>query len=153
MPKFLLLLAILFCLPAWAQQKLSIQPESPSIKVRQVLLQKIQSFTEAWGRSDTVALGKLLTREYRHNDIWGKALHRKDWLAYAALPRKISNMEMSEVEILIYNKNMAVVTGKMNYQLGEEKITQQIRFTQLWTQDHNQWKRASFQATLIDKSK
>ena len=41
----------------------------------------------------------------------------------------------------------------MSYKFGEEKLIQEIRFTQVWSNDAGQWKRTTFQATLIDKSK
>lgn len=143
----------IFYLNVFSQQKTIIQPIKPNEIIRQELLQKIQHFTEAWGKSDTVALGKLLAYEYQHSDIWGKILHRQDWLTYAAKPRKISDIVTNDVEILLYNVNIAVITGKMNYKFGEEKATQEIRFTQIWSNNDGQWKRTTFQATLIDKSK
>ena len=143
----------IFCLNVYSQQKASTQPKKPTEIIRQEILQKIQYFTEAWGKSDTVVLGRLLADEYRHSDIWGKILHRQDWLTYAATPRKISDIVANDIEIILYNDNIAVVTGKMSYKFGEEKVTQEIRFTQIWSNNDGQWKRTTFQATLIDKSK
>ena len=143
----------IFCLNVYSQQKKSIQPKKPTEIVRQEILQKIQYFTEAWGKSDTVALGRLLADEYRHSDIWGKILHRQDWLMYAAMPRKISDIVANDIEIILYNDNIGVVSGKMSYKVGEEKVIQEIRFTQIWSKNNGQWKRTTFQATLIDKSK
>ena len=136
-----------------SHKTITAQPVSPDNKLRNELLQNIQSFTEAWGNSDTVFLSKLLANEYRHTDIWGKILHREDWLTYAAIPRKISNILTSDAEILLYNNNLASVTGKMTYQYGDEKLIQEIRFTQFWSRNNGLWKRTTFQATLIDKSK
>lgn len=135
-----------------SQKPINAQLLSPDAKVRNELLQNIQSFTEAWGNSDTTVLSRLLAKEYRHTDIWGKILHREDWLTYAAMPRKISNIVTTDTEILLYN-NLAAVTGKMAYEYGTEKLIQEIRFTQLWSRNNGQWKRTTFHATLIDKSK
>jgi hypothetical protein len=140
-------------LNVFSQQKINTQPIKPNEKIRQVLLQKIQHFTEAWAKSDTVYLAKLLANEYRHTDIWGKILQRQAWLTYASTPRKISDIVSNDVEILQYNDNIAIITGKMSYLFGEEKQTQEIRFTQVWSNNEGQWKRTTFQATLIDKSK
>ena len=153
MKSLLLLMLTLFYLNVFSQQFAGDQPVKPGEKIRQMLLQKINGFTEAWGKSDTVTLSKLLAGEYRHTDIWGKILHRQDWLAYAATPRKISDIVTDDVEVLLYNDNIAVITGRMSYQFGSEKLTQEIRFTQVWTTNEGEWKRATFQATLIDKSK
>ena len=143
----------LFSLNAYSQQTTSDQPIKPNEIIRQELFQKIQDFTEAWSRSDTAALNKLLANEYRHSDIWGKILHKQDWLIYAAAPRKISDIHINDLELLLYNSNLAVATGKMSYLWGEEKLMQEIRFTQIWSNNDGQWKRTAFQATLIDKLK
>ena len=143
----------IFCLNVFSQERTSFQPLKPGEKTRQELLQKIKDFTEAWGKSDTVTLSKLLANEYQHSDIWGKILHRQDWLTYAAMPRKISGIVSNDVEILLYDEKIAVITGKMSYQFGEENLNQEIRFTQVWTLSEGQWRRATFQATSIDKSK
>ena len=144
---------MIFCLNVFSQQKTEAQPIKPNEQVQQELVQKIEGFTEAWAKSDTVSLAKLLANEYRHTDIWGKILHRQEWLTYAATPRKISDIAINDVEIFQYNDNIAIITGKMSYQFGEEKVTQEIRFTQVWSNNAGQWKRVTFQATLIDKSK
>jgi hypothetical protein len=123
---------------------------TPSGVIRQQLLQKIQDFTQAWSVSDTLVLRTLLGDEYQHTDIWGKILHKKDWLTYAATPRKIDNIVMSEVNVLLYLDKIAVITGKMSYTYGEQKAMQEIRFTQNWSDDEGKWKRTNFQATLID---
>ena len=149
---FVFILTI-FCLNVFSQQKINAQPIKPTEQIRQELLQKIQDFTEAWAKSDTVFLSKLLANEYQHTDIWGKILHRQEWLTYAITPRKISDIASNDVEILQYNNNIAIITGKMSYKFGEEKLTQEIRFTQIWSHTAGQWKRTTFQATLIDKSK
>ena len=143
----------IFYLTVFSQQKTSVQPTKPNEIIQQELLQKIKYFTEAWGKSDTATLGKLLATEYRHTDIWGKILHKQDWLTYAATPRKISDIAVNGAEILLYNDHIAVITGKMSYQFGEEKLAQEIRFTQVWSNNNGQWKRTTFQATLIEKSK
>ena len=153
MKSLLFFILTVFYLNVFSQQSISVQPIKPDERIQQELLQKIQGFTEAWGKSDTAALRKLLAAEYRHSDIWGKIQHKEDWLTYAATPRKISDIVSSDVEILLYNNNIAVITGKMSYLFGEEKLTQEIRFTQVWTINEGEWKRATFQATLIDKSK
>jgi Domain of unknown function (DUF4440) len=135
------------------QQKINAQSTRPTEQIRQELLQKIQDFTEAWAKSDTVFLSRLLANEYKHTDIWGKILHRQEWLTYAITPRIISDIVSNEVEILQYSDNLAIITGKMSYKFGVDKQTQEIRFTQIWSKNAGQWKRITFQATLIDKSK
>ena len=153
MRSLLFVILTMLCLNVFSQQGISVQPIKADESIQQELLQKTQRFTEAWGKSDTATLRKLLAAEYRHSDIWGKIQHKEDWLSYAATPRKISDIVSSDVEMLLYNNNIAVITGKMSYRFGEEKLTQEIRFTQLWTTSEGEWKRAAFQATLIDKSK
>ena len=149
----LVFILTIFCLNVFSQQKINAQPIKPTQQTRQELLQKIQDFTEAWAKSDTVFLSKLLANEYQHTDIWGKILRKQEWLTYAITPRKISDIVSNDVEILQYYDNIAIITGKMSYKFGEEKLTQEIRFTQVWSNNAGQWKRTTFQATLIDKSK
>ena len=150
---FLFLILTLFCISVFAQQKINVVPVKPGKVLREKILQQIQVFSDAWAASDTATLCKLLTNEYQHTDVWGKILHKQDWLMYAGAPRKISGIVISGDEILLYNNNIALVTGKMSYQVGEEKITQEIRFTQIWSYDGVQWKRSAVLATLVDRSK
>ena len=153
MKELIFFVLMIFCLNVYSQQKANVQAMKPSKIVQQELLKKIQEFTEAWAKSDTTTLNKLLAKEYRHSDISGKILHKQDWLTYAAMPRKVSNIISDDIEILLYKFNIAVVTGKMSYLYGEEKVVQEIRFTQIWSKNNSQWKRTTFQATLIDKAK
>ena len=141
------------CVNVFAQQKANSQPTQPTESVRQELLHKIQYFTTSWAASDTVALNKLLADEYQHTDIFGKMLHKQDWLVYAASPRQISEIVSDDIEIFIYDDHLALITGKMSYNFSAEKIPQELRFTQAWSNSDGQWKRTTFQATLIDKSK
>ena len=89
-------------------------------------------FSNAWGKSDTTTLSKLLSSEYRHSDVFGEIQHRNEWLIFAAKKRDIANLEINDIEILMYYINMAVITGKMTYLFGKEKIKQDLRYTNLW---------------------
>ena len=48
---------------------------------------------------------------------------------------------------------MAVITGKMTYLFGTEKIKQDLRFTQIFGNYNGQWKRTAFQGTYIKNVK
>ena len=133
MKSLLFFILTIYYLNVFSQQPISAQRIKPAERIRQELLQKLQGFTEAWGKSDTATLSKLLTGEYRHTDIWGKILHKEDWLTYADTTRKISDIISSDAEIVLYSNNIAVITGKMSYLFGEEKLTREIRFPQVWT--------------------
>jgi hypothetical protein len=61
----------------------------------------------------------------------------------------MANLEISGIEILMYGDDMAVITGKMTYLFGTEKIKQDLRFTQIFGKYNKQWKRAAFQGTYI----
>src|SRR5215203_6527370 len=100
MKAFVTLILIICCFTAFCQQRINGIPIKPNEIVRQELLNKIQDFSVAWGKSDTIGLGKLLASEYRHSDVWGKILHRQDWLVYAAMPRKVDQINTADVEIL-----------------------------------------------------
>lgn len=132
-----------------AQSTKMISPAKPSSALEKILIQKMYDFSYAWGMSDTAALCKLLALEYRHSDVFGEIQYRNEWLIFAAKKREIANLEMNDIEILIYYDNMAVITGKMTYLFGTEKIKQDLRFTQIFGNYNGQWKRTAFQGTYI----
>ena len=67
--------------------------------------------------------------------------------------KDIANLEINDIEILMYYDNMAVITGKMTYLFGTEKIKQDLRFTQIFGNYNGQWKRTAFQGTYIKNAK
>ena len=128
-------------------------PAKPSGALEKILIQEMYDFSNAWGMSDTATLSKLLAPEYRHSDVFGEIQHRNEWLVFAAKKREMTNLEMNDIEILMYSDNMAVITGKMSYLFGTEKIKQDLRFTQIFGNYNGQWKRTAFQATYIKNVK
>ena len=132
-----------------AQLTKIIAPTKPSSAVEKILIQEMYDLTNAWGKGDTATLSKLLAPEYRHSDVFGEIQHRSEWLILATKKKDIANLEINDIEILMYYDNMAVITGKMNYLFGTEKIKQDIRFTQIFVNYDGQWKRTAFQATYI----
>ena len=132
-----------------AQSTKIIAPTKPSSALEKILIQEMYNSSNSWGRSDTATLSKLLAPEYRHTDVFGKIQHRNEWLTFAAEKRDMANLEINDIEILMYYNNMAVITGKMTYLFGKEKIKQDLRFTQIFRNYNGQWKRAAFQATYI----
>lgn len=121
----------------------------PSAEVEKILIQTMYDFSNAWEKSDTITLARLLSSEYRHSDIFGKIQHKKEWLAFASIKREVTDLKISDIEILIYPSDIAAITGSMYYLFGPEKIKQALRFTQLLRNYNGQWKRIIFQATLI----
>jgi len=130
-----------------------IAPAKPSTVLEKILIREMYEFSNAWGMSDTSALGKLLAPEYRHSDVFGEIQHRDEWLIFAAKKREMANLEINDIEILMYGDNMAVITGKMSYLFGTEKIKQDLRFTQIFGNYNGQWRRISFQGTYIKNVK
>lgn len=143
----------MFLLPSFAQQNASIQTTKPSEAVREEIIQVMQTSIVAWGNSDTLALSKLLASEYRHSDIYGKILTRQEWLSYAAKPRSVTDYKTEDVDIVLYNNNFAVVTGKNSHQSSKSTKRTELRFTQVWIKNNGLWKRSVFQGTLIEESK
>ena len=135
-----------------AQPTKIISPAMPSRILEKILIKEMYDFSNAWGMSDTVTLSKLLAPEYRHSDVFGEIQHRNEWLNFAAKKRDIANLEINDIEILMYN-NMAVITGKMTYLFGKEKMKQDLRFTQIFGNYNGQWKRTAFQGTYIKNIK
>ncbi|MCH6232857.1 nuclear transport factor 2 family protein [Cognataquiflexum rubidum] len=142
-----------FCLQSFAQKNPNIQATKPSETVRQEIIQIMQNSIVAWGDSDTLTLSKLLAPEYRHSDIYGKILTRQEWLNYAAKPRSVTDYKTDDVDIVLYNNNLALVTGKNSHQSSKSTKRTELRFTQVWIKNNGQWKRSAFQGTLIDESK
>ncbi|HET7000736.1 MAG TPA: nuclear transport factor 2 family protein [Puia sp.] len=136
-----------------AQSATIIGPAKPSGVLEKILIQEMYDFSNAWGLGDTATLNKLLAPEYRHSDVSGQIQHRNEWLAFAAKKRELSNLEISDIEILMYYDNMAIITGKMTYLFGAEKVKQDLRFTQIFGNYNGQWKRTAFQATYIKNVK
>ena len=136
-----------------AQSTKIIAPTKPSSALEKILIQEMYDITNACGMGDTATLNKLLAPEYKHSDVFGEIQHRNDWLILAAKKKDIDSLEINDVEILMYYNNMAVITGKMSYLFGAEKIKQDLRFTQIFGNYNGQWKRTAFQGTYIKNVK
>ncbi len=132
-----------------SQATKGMAPAKASSVMEKTLIQVMYDLSNAWGLSDTTTLRTLLAPEYKHSDVFGQIQHRKEWLLFAATKREIANLEMNDIEILLYYDSMAVVTGTMSYLFGTEKIKQDLRFTQIFGNYNGQWKRSSFQGTYI----
>jgi hypothetical protein len=153
MKYFLILFITLAHYISTAQSTKIIAPAKPSSALEKTLIQEIYDITNAWGSGDTATLSKLLAPEYRHSDVFGEIQHRNEWLILAAKKKDIANLEINDIETLMYYDNLAVVTGKMTYLFGAEKIKQDLRFTQIFGNYNGQWKRISFQGTYIKNTK
>ena len=149
MKHILIILLLLNFTAGYSQAAKRLTPQKPSDALEKILIKKIYEFTNAWASSDTVVLNSLLAPEYRHSDVFGALQHRKDWLMFAAAKREVIDIELSNLETLIYDKTLAVITGKISYLFGPQKLNQVLRFTQLWRNDSNHWRRVSFQGTYI----
>jgi hypothetical protein len=153
MKYYLILFTTVIHYASVAQSTKIIAPIKPSSALEKILVQEMYDFSNAWGTSDTATLSKLLAPEYRHSDVFGEIQHRNEWLIFAAKKRTMADLEINDIEILMYYDNMAVVTGKMTYLFGTEKIRQDLRFTQIFGNYNGQWKRTAFQATYIKNVK
>jgi hypothetical protein len=148
MKYFLIFFITLIHYTSVAQSKTNA-PTKPSSALEKILIQEVYDLTNAWGNGDTATLSKLLAPEYRHSDVFGEIQHRNDWLILAAKKKDVANLEINDIEILMYYDNMAVITGKMAYLFGTKKIKQDLRFTQILVNYDGQWKRTAFQGTYI----
>ncbi len=153
MKYYFLLFIILTHYSGVTQSTTLMGPAKPSGVLEKVLIQEMYDFSNAWGMSDTATLSKLLAPEYRHSDVFGEMQNRNEWLRFAATKRVMANLEMNDIEILMYDDNLAVITGKMTYLFGTEKIRQDLRFTQIFGNYNGKWKRTAFQATYIKNVK
>ena len=153
MKYFLVLFITLAHYTGIAQSTKIMAPAKPSRSLEKILIREMYDFSTAWGMSDTATLSHLLAPEYRHSDVFGEIQHRNEWLVFAANKREITNLEINDVEILMYDVNMAVITGKMSYLFGAEKMKQDLRFTQIFGNYNGHWKRTAFQGTYIKNVK
>ena len=134
-------------------QPTRLVPVKPSAELEKILFQQMYKFTDAWGMSDTATLSKLLASEYRHSDVFGEIQHRNEWLNFASKKREIANLEIKDVEILMYYESIAVITGNMTYLFGTDKIKQDLHFTQIFGNYDGNWKRTAFQGTYVKTGK
>ena len=153
MKYYLILFIALTHYASVAQTAKIIAPTKPSSALEKILIHEMYDLTNAWGMGDTTTLNKLLAPEYRHGDVFGEIQHRNEWLILAAKKKDIANLQINDIEILMYYNNMAVITGKMSYLFGAEKIKQDLRFTQIFGNYNGQWKRTAFQGTYIKNTK
>src|SRR5215216_1202570 len=91
MKYFLIILFVVIQIAGRTQSKPA--PQRPSSKVEKILIQTMYNFTNAWARSDTATLTKLLAAEYRHTDIFGKIQHKKEWLDFASGKREVAGLK------------------------------------------------------------
>jgi hypothetical protein len=147
--KYGLFLILLLAHHAMMSQSTKVTPVTPSAAIEKILLQEMYRFSNAWATSDTATLSKLLTSEYRHSDVFGQIQHRSDWLNFASKKREVSNLEITDIEILLYFDSIAVATGRITYLFGLEKVKQDLRFTQIFGSYEGQWKRIAFQGTYF----
>lgn len=122
--------------------------------------ERIETFSNAFVRADTLVLSSLLTDDYIHTNTDGSILGKQAWLTwiqtqYDALQEgrlRIDNYVNDSVEVRIYGGNTAVVTGVNSSQGVREgdAYSSHIRFTHVWVKEGDQWRRAAFHDTRID---
>ena len=140
------------CFQPFAQSSKQII-RHPSEYLTRELIKNMYLFSEAWAKSDTVTLSKMLAPQYQHSDVTGALQHRNDWLIFAANKRVVSDLKIYNTEVLLYHDDVAVITGEISYLWGIDKLEQELRFTQIWTKNKSEWKRSAFQGTYITKAK
>ena len=150
---YLFIVLLSFYFQPFAQSPKQLIAHKPSEALSKELIKNIYDFTNAWAKSDTQTLSKMLAPEYKHSDVYGALQHRNDWLTYATNKREVSDLKIYNTEILLYHDDVAVITGEISYLWGAEKVNQELRFTQIWTKSKRQWKRSVFQGTYINKLK
>src|SRR5438105_907095 len=109
MKYFLIILFVVIQIAGRTQTRQT--PQRPSSKVEKTLIQNLYNFTNAWARSDTATLTKLLAPEYRHTDIFGKIQQKKEWLDFASGKRDVADLKISDVDIIMYSDNLTAITG------------------------------------------
>jgi ketosteroid isomerase-like protein len=127
----------------------------PSDEVRAA----IDRFTEAFVSADTVALDGLLIDPYLHvNGSSGTLVGRDEWLAWMATQHEaieagdlvIDHYEVTDLTIRM-RRDSANVTGvvRTNGIRDGEPFDREIRFTNVWVKEGEEWKRAMFHDSVV----
>ncbi len=116
---------------------------------------RLAAFSAAFQARDAQALDGLLAEHYSHTNNSSQALERADWLetmrrgaAARASGAASSTMDYSDVKVRV-SRDTAVVTGlvTMKGQRNGEPFGMNIRYTQVWAWDGEDWYRVAFHDT------
>jgi ketosteroid isomerase-like protein len=115
--------------------------------VSQSLAECVRAFGEAWAERDVARLRSMLAPGYIHTDFQGRVFRRDEWLAYASSQGHGSAITFRDLDIVEYGA-IGIVTGA-NDIAGGSMGQSTVRFTQVWAEIDEGWKRLAFQATLV----
>ena len=149
------LFLILTCLPSCNDK--DTQNQDPSLQ-KEMLLKRVEEFNNAFKLGDIEKLESMITEDYVHTNSNSKSIGKTEWVNYlkkrkAALDDgtlKVENYIMDDTEVVIHD-DMAIVTGKISFtsiRSGERKDNE-IRITNVWVKEGQEWKRAGFHDTRI----
>ena len=149
------LFLVLTCLPSCDNK--DNQNQDPALQ-KEILFKRVEDFNNAFKLGDVETLESMITEDYVHTNSNSKSIGKAEWVNYlrkrkAALDEgtlKVENYTMDDTEVVIHD-DMAIVTGKISFtsiRSGERKDNE-IRITNVWVKDGQEWKRAGFHDTRI----
>jgi ketosteroid isomerase-like protein len=102
-----------------------------------------QEYTEMIRRRAAAAIERVLTEEYVLTNETGQMRNKAQELERVKnSPYKLESLTMSEQKVRVYNGNMAVETGKINYKSADKdgkSLAGIERYTTVWIRRDGRW--------------
>ncbi len=124
-----------------------------NLQHEQEIRKLLDEFAQAFAKTDTVVLKKLVADDYIHTNLDGGVLNKSQWLERAKMRLaeidagkfKITHYSYDDIRIRIYG-NTAVATGLAKTEgLREGKeFKWNLRFTNVWVKRDGLWQRVAF---------
>jgi ketosteroid isomerase-like protein len=119
----------------------------------------VDDFAAAYVAADVQALDALLADPYLHvNGGSGTVIGREDWLAWVATEREaldagflvVDQYEIADLTIRM-RRDSALLTGvvRTSGTRDGEPFSREIRFTNVWVKEGEEWRRAMFHDSEI----
>jgi pimeloyl-ACP methyl ester carboxylesterase len=142
-----------------AQRRLQATKQQMPTLDEALLQVRVREMNTAFAKADTQYLATRITEDYLHINGSSPPVGRTAWLQYVAERAKnienglltINRSDIEDMHIRMYN-GYAIAHGK-NIIGGEENgspFLRVLRKTELWVQEHGDWKRAAFHDTRIE---
>jgi ketosteroid isomerase-like protein len=104
----------------------------------------------AYARRDLVTLERISADDYVQTDVRGGVLGRAEWLQFVKDRSSDLTISCGDIRMRRYGE-AAVVTGEWIYTSHQEEGGDIVtRWTSVWTQEPDGWKRHLFQNTYVN---
>ena len=137
----------------------SLEKEINKSASKENLEQTLQVFNNAFEMADVEILNSMTSDNYTHTNGGWKSFGKEDWLGYMKKRKiriengelQIASYEMKELSIQMHGLS-AFITGKIVMEGIEnrESFNKEIRVSNFWVFENEEWKRAGFHDTRIE---